>query len=215
MGTPTITTLTSSLAPSFFEDEITFNINVAGTPGPPTGNVVLSDSVGPTVLATLPLDGSGDAQFIINALNPGLHTITATYQGDGTYDPSHHDLIQQIVDVNEPTAIVGGFAIIASFSATGDTNLVPQAELNAIPASAPAHTSLTLLWTVLNVPKIQITALGGFDTGVISTTGNGAYVIGNGISITTTFTLDALDAAGAPIIVGGSPLSTSATATVV
>jgi uncharacterized repeat protein (TIGR01451 family) len=208
-----------SPSPAFFEDEVTFDITVSGAGPTPTGNVQLSDSLdlahGGFDPFLLPLS-AGAAQFITNTLNPGNHVATATYQGDGTYDAgSFHTLTEQVVDVSEPTTILFGFSLVADFSSTGDADLVPQAALNAIPASAPALTSITLLWTVLNVPKIQITAPGGFDTGVITTSGTGAYVLGNGVSITTVFTLHALDAGGAPLIVGGVPLVTTATATVV
>lgn len=212
------TLLLSSEAPSFFEDQVTFSISVTGGGPTPTGNVILSDSLDPGGNFggpyTLPLDGSGNASIIINTMNPGLHVLTAAYQGDGTYGTSSHMLTQQVIDVVEPTAIVPGFSLIASFTTLGDTDLTPQAELTAIPASAPAHTSITLLWTVLNVPKIEITGPGGFDTGIIVTAGTGAFVIGNGLTATSVFVLAALDASGAPLLVNGSPLVATATATV-
>lgn len=215
MGLPSTTAMTVNPSPAFFEDQVTFDITVTGGGPTPTGNVLLHDSLGGFVDFLLPLN-AGAAQFVINTFNPGNHVITATYQGDGTYDPgSFHTLTEQVVQVSEPTTVVFGFSLVSSFSSTGDADLVPQAALNAIPASAPAATSITLLWTVLNVPKIQITAPGGFDTGIITTSGTGAYVVGNGVLVTTLFTLNALDAAGIPLLVGGIPLVATTTATVV
>jgi hypothetical protein len=212
------TLLLTSEGPSFFEDEVTFNMTVTGGGPTPTGNIILTDAQDPAGNFggpyTLPLT-SGAASIIINTMNPGLHTLTAAYQGNTLYDVSTHNLIQQVLDLTEPLAVIPGFALIASFSSQGDSGLLPQAQLSVIPVSAPANTSLTLLWTVLNVPKIQITTLAGFDTGLITTTGSGAYVVSNGVLSTTIFTLHALDATGSPILVGGNPLVTTATATVV
>lgn len=226
MGLSSTTTLVSSEAPSFFEDQVTFSMTVTGGGPIPTGNIILSDTLDPTGgfggPYTLPLDGTGFASIIINASKPGFHVLTAAYQGDGTYDPSSHQITQQVVDVLEPATALPGFSLVGIFSAQGDSALVPTAALSAIPASAPANTSLTLLWTVLNVPHIQITANTGTpfpgpsnQSPIIITGGSGIYVLGNGVGATTTFSLAALDASNNPIIVGGNPLVATATATVV
>jgi hypothetical protein len=49
-------------------------VTSAGTPG---GTVTFSD--GTTALATVPLDGSGQAALTISTLSPGSHAVTATY----------------------------------------------------------------------------------------------------------------------------------------
>lgn len=222
MGIASTTMMTATPSPAFFEDQVEFDISVTGGGPTPTGNVILTDSLDPGGNFggpyTLPLDGSGNAVFMTNQMNPGNHDITAAYQGDGTYDPSSHQLTEQVVEVSEPQSIIPGFSLIATFSTSGDDTLTPTASLAIIPVSASAHTSLTLLWTVLNVPKIQITASVGTpfpgpsnQSEIITTAGTGAYILGNGVAVTTVFTLHALDAGGAPL--GG--LIATATATVV
>src|SRR5262249_52826510 len=49
-------------------------------PGTPSGTVTFSD--GATLLATVPLDGSGKATLTATGLGVGHHLITATYSGD-------------------------------------------------------------------------------------------------------------------------------------
>lgn len=214
-----VVAITSSEDPSFFEDQVTFSISVTGGGPVPTGSVVFSDAADPGGNFggpyTLPLDIHGDAQLIINTMNPSVtpayHTLTAAYLGDSTYATASHQFIQQVIDVEEPTSIVPGFALIGNFLSSGDEVLAPTAQLSVVPPSAPAHTSLILLWTVSNIPKIRITAPPSFDTGVLTTNGAGAFVVGAGVAITTTFTLEGLQADGVTPI----GVSSSATATVV
>src|SRR5262249_20418164 len=62
-----------------FGPPITTTATVTG-PGAPSGKVAFSD--GATLLATVPLDGSGKATFTTTELAVGSHSITATYSGD-------------------------------------------------------------------------------------------------------------------------------------
>jgi hypothetical protein len=52
----------------------------------PTGTMVFSD--GSTMLASVPLDGNGDASYFAEHLEQGTHAILASYSGDGNYWPS-------------------------------------------------------------------------------------------------------------------------------
>jgi hypothetical protein len=208
------TNLTITPSPAFFEDQVEFDITVTGSGPTPTGNVLLHDDVGDFTDQTLVL-ASGATFYITNSLSPGIHNITATYQGNGTYAVSHRTLTEEIIAISIPLTILPGFALQATFSSTGDAALTPSAELFAIPSSGPAFTPITLVWTVLNVEQIEITGPAGFDTGLISTTGSGIHVVNAGFAVTTVLTLACYDALGNPILVGGNPLATTTTVTVV
>jgi hypothetical protein len=142
----------------------------------------------------------------------GLHTIQAQYLGDATPITGHNSansniLTQQVVAVNTVNTVeFPGFALTASYTTAGDQALLPQAQLEAIPAAAHAHNSINLLWTTLNVAFVRITGSNGvdylpfgFDTGFISTSGSGIYVIGNGFTATITLTLQAYDGSQNPL----------------
>ena len=142
----------------------------------------------------------------------GLHTIQALYLGDATPVTGHTSansniLTQQVVAVNTLNTVeFPGFALTASFTTTGDEALLPQAQLEAIPASTHAHVSINLLWTTLNVAFIRITGTNGvdylpfgFDTGLISTSGSGIYIVGNGFTANITLTLQAYDGSMNPL----------------
>jgi hypothetical protein len=107
-----------------------------------------------------------------------------------------------------------GFALIASYSSQGDAALAPQATLYAVPANTHAHVPINLLWDTLNVSFVGISgnngvdyqsppppgSFAGFNTGLLSTTGSGLYIVNQGFTATITLTLQAYDALQNPIL---------------
>jgi hypothetical protein len=71
--------LGSSNASPVFGQAVTFVATVNSASGTPVGTVTFAD--GATPLATVSLDGSGQAAVTITTLSPGSHAITATYNG--------------------------------------------------------------------------------------------------------------------------------------
>ncbi len=227
MSVSTTATITSSEAPANFEDQITFTVVVTGASfnvASPSGN---GSSTGVNFydngnliasLVSLTSNGVGSpsstATLQITILSVGIHNITAVYTGDANYSgctATPNPLVQQVTTVVIFPPDIAGFALMASFSSAGDSALPPQAILFAVPANTSAHTSITLLWNTINVGQVEITGNNGldpaFDTGRISTTGSGVYIVGNGFTKTILLTLTAYDATG-------SPLGLTSTATV-
>lgn len=217
----TSTVVLSSLAPSFFEDDVTFTATVVGTPtGPsaPTGTVQFFDGV--NSLGTSPLVAisgtASQATFETTALSVGVHSISGVYSGDlgVLYNPSTSGaLLQQVQPQVFPQNVLTAFSLQATFSPNGDTNLPPQAALQAVPQSTHAHTSITLLWNTVNVGQVQITGNNGidppFNSGLLATSGNGAFIVGNGFTATITLILNCFDKVGAPL-----PVSAQTTITI-
>jgi hypothetical protein len=110
-------------------------------------------------------------------------------------------------------SVLPGFALIASYSAGGDSALAPQATLYAVPENAAPGQSVSLLWDTLNVSYVGITgnnhvdfqsppppgSITGFNTGLLSTTSAGIYIVNGGFTTTITLTLQAFDASQNPI----------------
>lgn len=212
MPNTTNSLLISSEAPSFFEDTVTFTTTVTAAPqlgsNPPTGTVTFFDglitlaTVG--VVPTSPTSDHSVATLDITTLAIGTHSISAVYSGDGNYSPStSNTVLQQVNALTAPTNTVPPFCAIASFTPNGDTSLPPQATLFAVPANTTPHHSVTLLWDTINVAQIEITGNNGvdpaFDTGLLTTAGSGAYVVGNGFLATITLLLTAYDRQGNPL----------------
>jgi hypothetical protein len=155
---------------------------------------------------------ASQAQASTTVLIPGLHTIVAHYLGDSTPVTGHaasdsNTVTQQVVNVAVVNTVeVPGFSLLSTFSAQGDSALVPQAQLIAIPSTPHSHQSINLLWDTINVAFIGITGNnsvdyqpGGFNTGLISTSGLGIFVVGNGFTANITLTLQAYDQTQTPI----------------
>lgn len=214
MPTTTSGTLTSSLAPAGFEDEVTFTVVITGsifTVASPSGNVDFYDNgnliASIALVSNGPVDPSSTATLgPITILLVGIHNIVAVYGGDANYSGCTavpNPLVEQINTTVSLASQISGFALIASFSSTGDASLPPQATLFAVPAATTAHTSITLLWNTINVGQIEITGNNGFDpafdTGRISTTGSGVYIVGSGFVKSILLTLTAYNATGVPL----------------
>src|SRR5271157_1794727 len=209
----TSATLISSEAPSNFEDQVTFTVTVTGASfnvAPPSGNVNFYDGVALIGTASLipvtPTSTMSIAMFPVTILIVGTHNISAQYVGDPNYigtTATPDPLIQQVNAVASAAPEPPGFALISSYESTGDSSLPPQATLYAVPATTLPHTSITLLWDTINVGQIEITGNNGidppFDSGRITTTGSGVYIVGNGFTHTILLTLTAYDATGHPL----------------
>jgi hypothetical protein len=94
----TVISLTSSLNPSTFGQQVTFTATVSPSQGSaiPTGAVTFEE--GSTVLGSVSLDGFGTASFTTNQLGGGSHAITAVYNGDTNFKASTSDALTQTVN---------------------------------------------------------------------------------------------------------------------
>ena len=72
--------LTSPSSSPVFGQAVTFVVSVSSAGGTPGGTVTFAD--GTMALATVPLNGSGQAAVTISTLSLGSQMITATYNGD-------------------------------------------------------------------------------------------------------------------------------------
>jgi Bacterial Ig-like domain (group 3) len=98
------TTASSSPNPSNFGQAVSFTATVVSAPpGPtiPSGMVTFQE--GATVLAQIPLDGSGAASFSTSSLFGGDHTITASYYSDTVFASSIGMTTQTVAGGPTPT----------------------------------------------------------------------------------------------------------------
>jgi subtilisin-like proprotein convertase family protein len=93
----TTTTLASSDSTTTFGEPVTFTASVTGGGSPVTvGTVTFRD--GADVLATIALDGAGQAGFTTSTLAVGDHTITASFNGATNFATSTSSPLDQVVD---------------------------------------------------------------------------------------------------------------------
>jgi uncharacterized repeat protein (TIGR01451 family) len=95
------TALASSPNPSQVGQAVTFTATVTAVPagsGTPTGMVTFQD--GNTVLAQIPLNGSGIASFNTSGLALGSHSVTAAYASDTSFAASSGSRVQAVQNLN-------------------------------------------------------------------------------------------------------------------
>ena len=82
--------------PQLLGGAVTFTATVAPISGSgvPAGNVVFSVD---EVMATVALNGSGQAMYLATSLGAGEHYVLASYAGNSTYASSGQGLIETIL----------------------------------------------------------------------------------------------------------------------
>lgn len=96
----TATTLASSPNPSNFGQTVLLTAKVTASSGTPTGNLTFYD--GATLLRTVVLK-QGAASLRISSLSPGIHSLTASYAGNGTFASSTSAPLAQTVKKAAPS----------------------------------------------------------------------------------------------------------------
>ncbi len=96
VGGRSAVSLTSSANPSQSGQSVTFTATVTSSTGQPTGTVSLKD--GGVTLATVALS-AGSASYATASLTVGSHSITATYNGDSTFEAATSPALVQAVNV--------------------------------------------------------------------------------------------------------------------
>ncbi|MGA2255010.1 MAG: Ig-like domain repeat protein [Thermoguttaceae bacterium] len=164
--TPTTTTVTSSMNPSFLGQSVTFTATVAASTsgaGTPTGSVVFVDTTTGVNLGTVTL-ANGSATLSTSSLAVGANTITASYSGGstvaGTYEvdflPSSGSLTQTLsptILILDPTA---GGALSLSGNASINTSgnvVVDSNSASALLASGNASVTAASVQVVGSVSK--------------------------------------------------------------
>ena len=99
----TSTALTSSRNPAEFHHGVTFAATVTATsPGALGGSITFSDDG--RALASVPV-AKGKAKFLTSSLDAGVHSITASYSGDQTFQPSTSPELKQVIRAETRTRL--------------------------------------------------------------------------------------------------------------
>ena len=121
----TSSALVSSVNPSVFGQSVTFTVTVgAVAPGTgiPTGTVTFRDGATPIGVGTL--NASGIATLTVANLSVATHPITVSYPGDGNFNGSTSNTVNQIVNQDSTTTSLilsvnpSSFGQSVSFTAT-------------------------------------------------------------------------------------------------
>jgi hypothetical protein len=102
------------------------NATIATEPTPATGTITFTDTLGSaTITATQPLNASGVAEWSTGVFAPGNHTVSESYSGDPSYNPS--------------TAAAAAFTVIP-----GSTSLTIKPLVSTVAAGASVSVDVIL-----------------------------------------------------------------------
>ena len=100
----TTTTVVSEQPTIIVGNPVTFTVGVTAMSGSPTGTITLTDSHGDFSPQVLTIGGS--MMYTTSALTLGIHTITATYNGDTNYATSSGTAPEDVVSKITPVIVV-------------------------------------------------------------------------------------------------------------
>ncbi|HEX2271523.1 MAG TPA: Ig-like domain repeat protein, partial [Pyrinomonadaceae bacterium] len=236
----TTTTLVSDINPSDFGETVTFTATVAENPAQgsadPAGTVDFIDtSNGNAVICDDVALTGGIAECQTSTLTAGTHNIRADYSGDGNFDPSQSNIVEQVVNactqnpVVTTTADAGAGSLREALAnvCAGDTITfnIPDAGPHTITLTSGellvdqdviinnnSGESITVsgnnLSRVFHVDSGKTAAIIGLTISGGNTTGDGGGILNDGALTVVNSTLSG-NVAGAD----GGGISTSATST--
>jgi Bacterial Ig-like domain (group 3)/MBG domain (YGX type) len=212
VGALASSTTTLSVAPASVMYGDTATLTAVVSPSFATGTV--SFYVGSTLLGSASLDSTGTAVLPISTLNAGVHTITATYNGDPGVPASTSNPVQ--LTVTQRTAPGGGPAITVTVNdaARSTTQANPPFTYSAAGQLVNGDTYATAISGTANYSTAAGTTAGTYSitvTGLTSANYSIAFVPG---TLTVTATSTAITLVASPSATQyGDPVTLTATVT--
>lgn len=100
VGNVTTTTITTSPNPSLPGGSVNVTVTVTGGSTPPSGDVTISGADSP---CSIPLDASGTGSCNVVFNSGGSKTLTASYPGDSSHDPSTGTTTHNVLETSTTT----------------------------------------------------------------------------------------------------------------
>lgn len=129
--------ITASANPAFVSNAVTFTAHLTSVAASPTGIVTFYD--GTTQLGSAPVS-AGAATLTVTSLQTGIHSIAATYSGDGNYQPANSASLSETIE--DFTLALTGAASATVYPGTAAT--YPMTITPVGGATLPAAISLSV-----------------------------------------------------------------------
>ena len=216
-STATATVLTAGSATTLSGKPVALTVTVSSPTGIPAGNVIFQDGVANIGQATL--NAQGVATLVTSALSVGSHTLTAVYQGNGSYTASTSPPLLETVALaatgltlaTPATPVDVGTAVAFTATLTGN-GVAPTGALTLHDGSATIATQ-NVTNTGTFTFSISTLAIGSHTlTAVYAGDANNSPAASNAITITVqpAATATSLTTGANPSVVG-QPLTLTAT----
>ena len=196
----TTTTLTSSLNPSVFGDNVTFTASVS--PAAATGTVTFTiDGVAGTPQTLTSGKATYSTTALSTALSAGAHPVTAAYSGDPTYASSTSVLITQNVSQAATTTTLTSSLNPSNFgqNVTFTASVSPAAAAGTVTFNIDGVDGIPQALSVSGQATYP-TAVLAIGTHSVSATYNGAANYSSSTSSTLTQTVNGVPAAPSSLV---------------
>ncbi len=204
---------------------VSVNATIPTEPTPATGTVTFSDKLGTaTVTATQTLNASGVAEWSTGVFAPGNHTVSESYSGDPSYNPSTaasaaaftvipgstsltiKPLVSSVAagaSVSVDVVLTTGYLSLYGTLPTGNVTVTLGTQSIATPwqpFGATGNASLEAVVTFSNVPAgmLPLNASYAGDSNWLGSAANGGTVISLAGKLTPTVVLTSSSASPAP-----------------
>jgi hypothetical protein len=204
---------------------VSANATIASEPTPATGTVTFTDKLGTaTTTATLPLNAAGVAEWSTGVFAPGNHTVSESYSGDPSYNPSTVATAAAFTVIPGSTSLTvkplvssvaaGASVAVDVILATGYLSLYGTLPTGSVtvtlgsqsitapwqPFGASGNASLEAVVPFTNVPAgiLPLIAYYAGDSNWLGSAANGGTVISLASKLTPTAVLTSSSASPAP-----------------
>jgi hypothetical protein len=158
-GATSVTEPTTSVSPSVFGQDVTFQstVNITSGAGTPTGTVTFS--VDGTAQTPVSLGAGNKATFVDSTLSPATHSITAQYNGDPNFTASTISATRsQVVNKASTTTTLTSNNNPSTFGQK--VNITAKVTVNSPGSGVITSPTGTITFTVDGTPQSPITAVG-------------------------------------------------------
>ena len=153
----TVTTLVSSLNPSFVGQAVTFTATVSSSAGTPPNGETITFKNGSAVLGTAPLSG-GMASLTTSSLPAGIFGITANYPGDSNFAASTSPGLRQVV--NSTTKSATATTLLSSLNPSIYGQKVTWTATVTTSGSVPPTGNIKFTWGIYSIGTAALNASG-------------------------------------------------------
>ncbi|HBG05179.1 MAG: hypothetical protein A2075_02675 [Geobacteraceae bacterium GWC2_58_44] len=174
------TTLASSPNPSLTGQSVSFTATVSAATGTPGGHVTFKD--GSQVLGGATLNASGQASLTTSSLAAGSHSITASYDGNNSFNVSSSQTLTQVVNQQ-----VWTLSVVTAGAGSGSVHSNPTGIACVTGSSAECSASFNGGSSVTLTPSVSSNSLFGGWTGACTGTGSCQVLMNAARSVTASF----------------------------
>lgn len=180
--------------PAIVTGNVMLKLTASATTGMPTGTMTFYD--GTTALSTAPLNTAGVATLTTNQLVPGLHTLTAQYDGDSSNATGTSNAVSEIINQAQTVTTLASSSATISVGAAVTLSAQVSSSFGPTPTGSISFSEGS---TVLGTAALDASGRASFSLAALAPGAHSFTTIYSGDTDSATSTSSALAVAVAQI----------------